>query len=308
MVKPASPSVAAGDNFSCSRCVHFFMKNSFITFTLLTFALCSCGQSESTRPKGPEILTELPSPPGDSVFTRFSPPPGFERLPAEKGTFAGYLRCLPLLPTGSPVFLYNGNQKGKQDVHAAVVDIDTGNRDLQQCADAVMRLRAEYLYVEKRYADIRFNFTNGFPAEYSRWRQGQRISVKGNRCEWRSAESGNSESYTAFRQYLDQVFMYAGTLSLSKELKRRQPGDMEPGDVFIQGGSPGHAVIVVDMAVNRRTGEKVFVLAQSYMPAQQIHILKNLSEPGISPWYRLQPGRPLRTPEWTFEWSDLAGF
>jgi len=36
------------------------------------------------------------------------------------------------------------------------------------------------------------------------------------------------------------------------------------GDVFIVGGSPGHAVIVVDMAQNDNN-EKIFLLAQSYI-------------------------------------------
>jgi hypothetical protein len=40
------------------------------------------------------------------------------------------------------VLLYNGAPKFRQDVHAAVIDIDVGTRDLQQCADATMRLRA----------------------------------------------------------------------------------------------------------------------------------------------------------------------
>ena len=60
---------------------------------------------------------------------------------------------------------------------------------------------------------------------------------------------------------------------------------MRIGDVFIIGGSPGHAVIVVDMAVNPETHEKVFLLAQSYMPAQQIQLLKNNNDPDLSPWY-----------------------
>ena len=50
---------------------------------------------------------------------------------------------------------------------------------------------------------------------------------------------------------------------------------MQIGDVFIKGGFPGHAVVVLDMAENDRTGQRVFLLAQSYMPAQDIHIMKN---------------------------------
>lgn len=46
------------------------------------------------------------------------------------------------------------------------------------------------------------------------------------------------------------VFAYAGTLSLAAELKPAALQDLEAGQVFIAGGSPGHCVIVMDVAVN----------------------------------------------------------
>jgi hypothetical protein len=97
-------------------------------------------------------------------------------------------------------------------------------------------------------------------------------------------------------------------VSLSKEMKPVMIEDMEIGDVFIQGGSPGHCVIVVDMAMHAQTGEKLFLLAQSYMPAQDIHILKNPQDPQISPWYSIKFGDTLITPEWTFKRTDLKRF
>ena len=62
-----------------------------------------------------------------------------------------YLEEFPVKENGTKVMLYNGKEKNRQDVHAAVLDINIGNKDLQQCADAVMRLRAEYLYKTKQY-------------------------------------------------------------------------------------------------------------------------------------------------------------
>lgn len=262
--------------------------------------------SESIAPQAGATETE-PESRGDSIFTRFQPPSGFVRPPAEPGTFAFYLHNLPLKPEGSLVRLFDGQEKARQDVHAAVIDMDTGNQDLQQCADAVMRLRAEFLFSEKRFRDIRFNFTNGFPAEYVKWREGQRIRVEGNRSVW-YATGRRSTSYEDFRKYLDVVFTYAGTLSLSRELPSKSIENLEAGDVFIQGGSPGHAVIVVDVAQHKNTGEKVFLLAQSYMPAQEIHILKNPNDPALSPWYRLDFGETLRTPEWTFTKENLVNW
>lgn len=82
---------------------------------------------------------------------------------------------------------------------------------------------------------------------------------------------------------------------------------MQTGDVLIQGGSPGHAAIVVDLAVNAQ-GQKVFLLAQSYMPAQSIHILKNPVNPALSPWYEADNSAVVQTPEWTFTTKDLKRF
>jgi len=116
-------------------------------------------------------------------------------------------------------------------------------------------------------------------------------------------------SYKGFRAYLDNLFAYAGTESLSRELGGSvDVKQMQIGDVFIRGGFPGHAVIVLDMAENKETGEKVFMLAQSYMPAQDIHILKNLKDTGLAPWYQLNFGEKLQTPEWEFLSTQLKRF
>ena len=241
-----------------------------------------------------------------NLMQRFTPPPGFERVSVASHSFGTYLRALPLKPKGSAVHYYNGQRKPNQ-VHVAVIDLDVGKRDLQQCADAVMRLRAEYLYQAKRFEEIQFHFTNGFLAAYKKWRDGYRIKVNGHRVSWYNAQKPDT-TYLGFRRYLTQVFIYAGTLSLEKELEPISPSSLQIGDVFIQGGSPGHAVLVVDVAQNSHTNEKAFLLAQSYMPAQDIHILKNGMNPGKSPWYILDEDNRLATPEWTFEITDLKRF
>ncbi len=150
-----------------------------------------------------------------------------------------------------------------------------------------MRLRAEYLWQNENYKDLHFNFTNGFNAEYERWIQGQRIRVNGNRVNWANATSA-SNSHDDLMDYLTMVFSYAGTLSLAQELKTVSVEEIEIGNVFIKGGSPAHAVIVVDKAIHSETGEILVLLAQSYMPAQNIHLLNNFStDKDISPWYSI---------------------
>lgn len=131
--------------------------------------------------------------------------------------------------------------------------------------------------------------------------------MKGNQVSWYKSEE-RDYSYKTFRAYLDVVFAYAGTLSLAKELKAVGVTSMQIGDVFIQGGSPGHAVIVVDMAENPITGEKLYLLAQSYMPAQDIQVLINPKDRSKSPWYVLKGGGNILTPEWEFTSGNLKRF
>lgn len=262
-------------------------------FALFSVLWLAAGSPEST------VAT------GNTVRTRFKPLAGYTRIVSPSGSFAEHLQDLPLKEEGTLVHYYNGSTKAA-NVYDAVVNLDIGRKDLQQCADAVMRLRAEYLFKEKRYNEITFNFTNGFKANYLKWAEGNRISVNGNRVSW-VKKASKSYAYSEFRSYLDCVFTYAGTLSLSKSLKSKAIKDLEIGDVFIKGGSPGHAVIVVDVAKNSK-GKKIFIVAQSYMPAQEIQILKNLEYPGQSPWYSADFGDELRTPEWTFTKDQLKSF
>ena len=243
---------------------------------------------------------------GETVQERIMVPEGFERIKVETDSFGEYLRNLPLKPDGSKVRYYNGDTK-PADVYEAVLDIDVGERDLQQCADSVIRLRAEYLYGKGLFDKISFNFTNGFKADYSTWMKGNRIKISGNKAYW--VEQGSaSKEYVSFRKYLDIVFAYAGTLSLSKEMKEITLEEMQPGDVFIYGQTPGHCEIVLDMAENKTTGKKIFILAQGYMPAQEMQILKNPSNDEGNPWYEADFGDSLRTPEWEFTKDQLMRF
>ncbi len=238
---------------------------------------------------------------GTTIKERFLVPQGYERVKTDEGTFMHYLQNLPLKPHGSKVKYYDGREKLK-DVYLAVVDYSLGDRDLQQCADGVMRLRAEYLYSMERFDEIHFNFVSGFKAEFSKWAQGKGILVEGNQVTWTN-NSRNNNSYESFQKYLDIVYAYASTLSLEKELIKKELKDISIGDVFIQGGSPGHCVIVVDMAKKEDSDEVIFMLAQSYMPAQDIQIL--IGDEIDSPWFSASIDENLITPEWTFRIGDL---
>jgi hypothetical protein len=240
--------------------------------------------------------------PAATLAVRIAPPAGFVRIAQPRGSFGEWLRGLPLKAVEAPVMLFNGLAKPRQDVHAAVVDIDVGARDLQQCADAIMRLRAEWLLAAGREAEIGFTYTGGGRVMFSRWARGERPSPDGR--QW-SARARPDASYASFRRYLENVFAYAGTYSLERELRPVPLAGMEIGDVLIRGGFPGHAVLVADMARNPRTGETRFLLLQSFMPAQDIHVLKDPRSTTGSPWYAVPATGNIVTPEWEFAATSL---
>lgn len=207
-------------------------------------------------------------------------PQGFKRINAAPFSFAEWLRKLPL-KEDKTVYLYDGSNKRNQSAQFAVIDMPVGNKDLQQCADAIMRVRAEYLYSRHLYTEI--DFTDNEQKHY----------VLSSMCDRKS-----------FDQYLERVFSHCGTISLSKQLKPVVLNNIKPGDVFIKGGSPGHAMLVVDVAINK-AGQKVYLLAQSYMPAQDMHVVINPLGEAMSPWYTADSSFSIQTPEWIFNINQL---
>jgi hypothetical protein len=293
------------------------MKQMLYELFILVFLFFSCGNIAAPEKKTgslPEVLKNetiadrsLIDPSGKILQTRFLLPEGFHRTQADSNSFTAYLRNLPLKPDGSKVKLFDGEEKNAEGVYDAVVDLPIGNKDLHQCADAVMRLRAEYLFAQKQYDRIHFNFTNGFRCDYSEWMKGKRVAVNGNKASWKQSAQP-SDTYKDFWNYMETIFSYAGSLSLSKELKSVPVEELQAGDVFIMGGSPGHAIIVVDVAVDPKSNKKIFMLAQSYMPAQETQVLKDPFNDKLSPWYPIDFGETLITPEWTFTRNDLKRF
>jgi Domain of unknown function (4846) len=244
-------------------------------FAKITLVALLCCQFPPTGPNPYSTVGDIPA------------PPGFRRLPPTPGDFISWLRQLPLKKDRT-VFLYNGQPKRNQDAQFAVLDVTVGHQDLQQCADAVMRLRAEYLYAQHRFPEIDF---------YSE--QGVRL----NFSEWAGRHHGYSRA--TFDNYLANVFNWCSTRTLEKALKPRPFSQLSGGDVLIRGGSPGHAMLITDVAEDAQ-GHRIYLLAQSYMPAQDIHIVKNPTEPTLSPWYRAnQTGSIIETPEYTFTTNQL---
>ena len=241
---------------------------------------------------------------GTTLETRFATPEGYKRTSAEESSLTVFLRGYALKDYGSPVLLFDGDDKRNQSAHAAVFTLPINDVDLQQCADSVMRIWAESYWSKGEYDKIAFHFTNGFLCEYSKWVEGYRVAIDGNDVYWTQSASYD-DSYENFEDYLLKVFSYAGTLSMdSYESDTINLADMEVGDIIIKGGSPGHVVMVVDSCENA-AGEKAFLLAQGYMPAQEFHVIKNPAH-AKDPWYyESEMTFPLRTAEYTFDDENM---
>ena len=231
-------------------------------------------------------------------------PQGFNRVNVVAGSFGEWLRKLRL-KKDKKVYLYNGSLKQNQSAQFAVLDIPVGKEDLQQCADAVMRLKAEFLFSQKSYNDIQFKATDGSNLSFKKWEQGTRYKLVGNKLTEYNSTTAYTNKRAELEGFLKVVFSYCGTLSLAAQLNPVPDfDDIQPGDVFVKGGSPGHAMIVIDAAMND-AGKKVFMLAQSYMPAQDIHVVKNPANKSLSPWYEVNGDEAVVTPEWKFYTTQL---
>ncbi|MBZ4190145.1 DUF4846 domain-containing protein [Niabella beijingensis] len=251
------------------------------------------------------VPSALPEEVLPATISRIRVPEGFTRHQQPAAAFATYLQQLPL-KKDKQVHLFNGTLKENQQAQYAVLDVSVGTKDLQQCADAVMRLRAEYLFAAKRFSEIRFNAGDGTWIRYDRWLKGTRYRLSGRKLIEVSGSPVTS-THATLLQYLETVFAYCGTATLPSSLYSKPLKELQPGDVFLKPGAPGHAVIVVDMAENKK-GKKSYLLAQSYMPAQDIHILKNPTDEEGGPWYALTDAAVIQTPEWTFYSNQLYGW
>jgi hypothetical protein len=252
-----------------------------IIFTLL-FSF-SCGNSAPANEKARSQIAKTTNN-YENPFHQVKdipPPEGYTRIVADSTSFGEWLRHI-VLKKDRTVYTFDGSPKQNQSAQFAVLNISVGEKNLQQCADAVMRLRAEYLFAQKKYEEISFTDNEAHSYKF------QPPYTKEN-----------------FTRYLEKVFGWCGSASLAKQLKPVSDfSAIQSGDVLIRGGFPGHAVLIMDVATNR-AGKKMYLLAQSYMPAQDIHILVNPMNEELSPWYEVNENKIIQTPEYLFYESEL---
>lgn len=244
---------------------------------------------------------------GTTIYNRVIVPEGFKRVEYPEGSFETYLRNYKLKKFGSKIINYDDSEYYWQQGHIGVLEIAVPKNGLQQCADALIRIRSEYLWNNNRKDEIGFNFTSGDYCSWVKYAEGYRPKINGNSVAFSKTASAN-HSKENFYKYLNLIYTYSGTLSLYNELpKVASAKDLKIGDMLIKGGSPGHIVMICDEAINEK-GEKVFLLFQGNTPAQSVHLVKNLEDSSISPWYQLEKDAVIPVSNYTFYDSKYVRF
>lgn len=220
---------------------------------------------------------------------------------ADSSSWKYFLQHLP--EKSGPVVNYKGQLVSNREKHFSIINYDVGSRDLQQCADALMRLRAEYLFAQKRFEEIGFHFVSGDYYSFNAYCHGKIPIAKGNGVVFISSPP-KEKNAVSLRTYLDLVYTYASTISLASELKTAE--EFSIGTVIIHPGSPGHCFIIMDEAITS-SGEKLYKLVEGYTPAQSIYVLKNTSEPELGYWHSLKQGT-ITTASYQFDSYQLKKF
>ena len=199
------------------------------------------------------------------LSTVFAPPDGFTRTAATPLTT--WLRGLPVRQDRTEVRSYRGDPLGPAK---AVIAMDVGTRDVQQCADSILRLHGEFLWASGRASRAAYHFTSGDRSAWADWQRGERFAVKGNQVK--RVRGRKVGGHAAFRTWLMHTFRYAGTRSLHRDSVAVGAKPIEPGDFYVAPGGPGHAVMVLDVATHP-DGRRAALIGQGFMPAQDFHVV-----------------------------------
>ncbi len=229
---------------------------------------------------------------------RFDPPAGFERVAVAPDSFGAWLRTLPLRTDRTQVRAFDGRPLLRPS--AALVALDVGTRDLQQCADTALRLHAEYLWATGRGERAAYHFTSGDESTWAKWRRGERFRVRGSTVARIKGKRG-PQGHAGYRAWLTHTFRYAGTQSLRHDSRPVGDRPYAAGDIFVQPGGPGHAVILLDIS-EHPDGRRAALIGQGFMPAEDLHVLAARHDRVLELVWFLLPDAAhptLDTPSWS---------
>lgn len=213
--------------------------------------------------------------PANTIETRFPIPAGFKRVELPAGHFGQWLRHLPLEEAGAAVHDFRGRvfKKGTDSTVAAVVRLPVPIRRLEQCMDVLMRLWMLFLQDRDRLADLEFPLADGTLLSWRQWQTGLRPEFRGLQNLLLSVAQPDS-SAQALENYLRTVFAATASHTFYHYYPTLNRAELQPGDFIVRRQRKGHAVLILDVALNS-AGEKRVLVAQGDTPACGLYILKN---------------------------------
>jgi len=261
---------------------------------LIPFLLVMIGSAFTVQ--GENIKSPLPDNNAPAQSTRriiasMETPPDFQRIDLEPGSFADYVRNLPLKPDGSAVYSYNGILIKDSGSVAAVIDWPLPS-EVQQCADVAIRLRAEYLRHIKRQDKIVFSSVSGTKISYTKWLKGKyTLNRSGSAIIHTPSSKTKPDSDAEFEKYLYFVMLYANSASLARDLPEIDADKILPGDLFIQPDQSGragigHVSVILDICQDAN-GRKLYLFGYGFIPAQDFHLPLPAQNQGIERWFTL---------------------
>lgn len=200
---------------------------------------------------------------GQNTVSTLGLPEGYTREQTETGSYAHFVQHLPVR-LGKQVETVRGMRTYTDML--AVIDLPLlfPNQDLEQCADWAMRLWAAYHRQNDRLDHLYLFNYSGKPVYFK----------------------GQSRSYRSFLQW---AFAYSNSHSLKQGAVRVEANDLRPGDMLVQNetGGIGHVSVILDMCRNAG-GNTLYRIGFSYMPAQEMRVLKAPRGYGESGWFTLE--------------------
>lgn len=218
-------------------------------------------------------------------------PEGFSRVDVAAGSFAAWLRDIPIAPYGTPVTTSRSKivVAGDDPSLAAVVVLQPHTRRLLSATNMTLRLRAEYAWSAGNLDGLGFHFACGHLSSWKAWTRGIRPLTEGRSV--RFAQTGiKDDGRPNFCVYLETLFRFASDGSLLDDTRSVSDDTVTAGDIFLRTGRGGHAVMVLDIAADSRGRIRV-LLGQGGRPAQTFHVL---CDKGGSPWFVIGQSQLIR--------------
>lgn len=242
----------------------------------------------------------------DTLAARFREPPGYRRVGVVEGSFSAWIRRLPLAAPGTPILDYKGKPvRAEDDYTAAVVAIDVGKTDLQNGADFLIRLHAEWGW-SRGVEEHAYRAVTDLKLDSKRWFQGLEPKPVGAMVGWVPSKPQRPRTHKVFREYLDAVFLWANNNSLLKDSEPVAAADVRPGDFFVREGKEGDALLVLDVAEAGAgpTLRRVALLGQVSTTMASSPVVLQLGKG--SPWFSLRAEANIVTAfAPPYEWSML---